>query len=103
MTSIDRYKALNDFAVPKTTLQGRELRWIKVTPKTCAVSRGPKGRSPMTAKPPSIANVLRVLEQYYIRTFGTQGKGNVAKPEPLTKSSGGSFVLTDGGKPIVVI
>lgn len=98
----DRMKALSDFNIPHSALANRTVAWVTVSFKSlsnCSIGRRERQDTSGAFKPlKGESAVLKVLEQYFIKTLQTEGKGNKRR-ESVRFAPGGSITLRESGKP----
>jgi peptidoglycan hydrolase-like protein with peptidoglycan-binding domain len=97
----ERRKVLRDFNIPASALANRSVSWVAIRGgalPVCAISRR-KQAEPNDAFRPlkGVYAVLKVLEQHYIRTLGTENKGNKLV-EAVRFSPEGSITIHESGK-----
>jgi hypothetical protein len=98
----ERMKTLRDFSIPSTALANRTVAWISIVSgsfPSCSIGRRDQ-RNPSEPYRPlkGVYAVLKILEQYFIKTLGTAaGKGNELR-EPVVFAPGGSLTIHEDGK-----
>jgi peptidoglycan hydrolase-like protein with peptidoglycan-binding domain len=97
----ERRKVLRDFNIPSSTLANRSISWVAIRSgalPVCAVSRRKQTDPDGQFRPlKGVYAVLKVLEQYYIKTLGTENKGNKLL-ETVRFSPGGSVTILESRK-----
>jgi hypothetical protein len=96
-----RRKVLRDFNIAPSVLANRSISWVAIRSgalPVCAVSRRKQVDSSGAFQPlKGVYAVLKVLEQYYIKTLGTEDKGNKLV-EVVRFSPGGSITIHEPRK-----
>ena len=92
---------LRDFNLNPSVLANRSISWVAIRSgavPVCAVSRRKQVDTSGSFQPlKGVYAVLKVLEQYYIKTLGTENKGNKLV-EVVRFSPGGSITIHEPRK-----
>jgi hypothetical protein len=100
----ERLKAVRDFNIPPSALANRTVGWVSILSgafPSCSIARRDLRMASGTYQPlKGVYAVLKILEQYFINTLGTAGKGNVLR-ENVVFAPGGSLTIHEEGKPVI--
>ena len=94
-----RMKVLNDFHIPPSALNGKTVAWVSIKSGAfpfCSIGRR-LDKDPDAKYTPlkGVFAVLKILEQYFIKTLAPSGN---KRAESVRFASGGSLTIYETGK-----
>jgi hypothetical protein len=94
-----RMKVLNDFRIPSSALDNKSVAWVSIKSGEfpfCSIGRRPERDTAAKYSPlKGVFAVLKILEQYFIKTLAPSGNKRV---ESVRFAPGGSLTIYETGK-----